>query len=51
MVALGRSLGAHVTFTGSGGAVIGDYENAAMYRKLERSFTKEGYKVFKPRIE
>ncbi len=50
MVALGRSLGAHVTFTGSGGAVIGDYPDEATYRKLERVYTKEGFRIFKPKV-
>ena len=50
MVALGRSLGAHVSFTGSGGAVIGDYENEAMYRRLEKLYTREGYRIFKPKV-
>ena len=50
MVMRGRALGAHVKFSGSGGAVIGTYEDEETYRALEKSYLEGGYKIFKPRI-
>lgn len=48
MVDIARSCGASATFTGSGGAIVGTYEDAAMFHKLEQSLAKIGCKVFKP---
>lgn len=51
LVMRGRELGAHVKFSGSGGAVIGTYEDEDMYAALEKSYVEGGYKILKPRIE
>lgn len=46
-----RSIGASAKFAGSGGAIIGTYEDDAMYAALEEAFEETPIKVFKPRIE
>ncbi|NOZ22981.1 MAG: GHMP kinase [Planctomycetes bacterium] len=48
MVQRGRAVGANVKFSGSGGAVIGRYEDERMYKKLVRTYKKGGYHIFKP---
>ena len=45
-----RDLGASAKFTGSGGCIIGIYEDENMYEKLEKSFTKNDSVIFKPKI-
>lgn len=50
MVERARSVGAHAKFSGSGGAIVGTYEDDAMYAKLEETFREGGIAVFKPRI-
>ncbi|MBS1369375.1 MAG: GHMP kinase [Lentisphaeria bacterium] len=50
MVELARSAGASAKFTGSGGAIIGTYENEAMFRELERVLKHEEINVIKPEI-
>lgn len=50
MVMRARSVGAHCKFAGSGGAVVGCYENDAMYRKLEEVYAETGAAVFRPEI-
>ena len=50
MVELGRSCGAHVKFSGSGGAVIGIYADEGAYPDLERAYVSAGFKIFRPRI-
>lgn len=50
MVEAARACGASATFTGSGGAIVGTYADAAMYRRLEDSLHKTGCKVFKPQF-
>ena len=45
-----RDLGASAKFTGSGGCIIGIYEDENMYEKLEKSFTKSDSVIFKPKI-
>ena len=48
LVERGRELGAHVKFAGSGGAVIGVYENQEMFEKLEKAYEEIGCHVIKP---
>jgi glucuronokinase len=50
MVERARSVGAHAKFSGSGGAIVGTYEDDAMYARLEETFREGGIAVFKPRI-
>lgn len=50
MVELARSVGASSKFTGSGGAIIGNYNSPAMYNELESLFSKKGMQIFKPTI-
>ena len=40
MIALARSVGASSKFTGSGGAIIGNFSSNEMYNKLESLFVK-----------
>jgi len=48
MVESARSCGASATFTGSGGAIVGTYADAAMFHRLEEALAKIGCKVIKP---
>lgn len=50
MVNLARSVGASAKFTGSGGAIIGIYENESMYQALKETLESNQIKVFKPQI-
>lgn len=50
MVERARKVGAHGKFSGSGGAIVGVYEDDAMYKRLEAIMAEAGVKVFKPRI-
>lgn len=50
MIELARSLGASAKFTGSGGAIIGMYHSAEMYKSLETAFRQQGIQIFKPQI-
>lgn len=50
MVDTARSVGASAKFTGSGGAIVGTYEDEAMFEKLVRALTPLGMNVIKPRI-
>jgi glucuronokinase len=43
MIEIARNLGAPVKFPGSGGAVIGIYEDENQYRKLEQAYLSQGY--------
>ncbi len=51
MVRMARDAGAHAKLAGSGGAIIGVYEDEAMYARLVESFRAEGVSVFTPTIE
>lgn len=51
MIAGAKALGAHAKLAGSGGAIIGIYEDEAMYNALADAFQKEGIAIFKPQIE
>ena len=50
MIEIARSVGASSKFTGSGGAIIGNYSSEEMYNQLEGSFNNKGIQLFKPSI-
>jgi glucuronokinase len=50
MIEAARSCGATAKFTGSGGAIVGTYEDEAMYSKLEENMSSLGLSLIKPRI-
>ncbi len=50
MVDIARKAGASAKFTGSGGAIIGTYENEEMYRKLQLKLKEFSVEVIKPQI-
>lgn len=50
MVEVARSTGASAKFAGSGGCIIGVYDDDKMYRELEIDLGKIGVKVIKPKI-
>lgn len=50
MIDFARSIGASAKFTGSGGAIIGTYENEEMYSKLKDLMNNHEIEVIKPNI-
>ena len=50
MISTARSVGASAKFAGSGGAIIGVYEDDKMYGKLERKMARIGCTVIRPMI-
>jgi glucuronokinase len=50
MVETARGTGASAKFAGSGGAIIGTYEDEAMFKALRERLTSLGCEVFKPEI-
>lgn len=50
MVDLARSVGASAKFTGSGGAIVGTYDDEAMFSRLVGELEPLGMKVLKPAI-
>jgi glucuronokinase len=50
MVELARAEGASAKFTGSGGAIIGTYENDNMYENLKKSLGRKNISIIKPEI-
>lgn len=50
MVEAARSVGASAKFTGSGGAIVGTYEDEAMFGKLQKVFEGMEIEVLKPQI-
>lgn len=50
MVELARSVGASAKFTGSGGAIIGTYQNEKMFKDLVKVLNLAGIEVIKPEI-
>ncbi len=50
MVETVRSTGASAKFTGSGGAIVGTYENEQMFSQLKKKIRKLKIKVIKPKI-
>ena len=51
MVLTARACGASAKFAGSGGSIVGMYEDEEMYTRLESELDKIGAKVIKPIIE
>lgn len=50
MVERARSIGASAKFCGSGGAIVGTYDDDAMYARLEKVFEGTGTISFRPTI-
>ena len=50
LVEAARQVGASAKFAGSGGAIIGTYEDEAMFERLVQQLGRLGCKVIKPRI-
>lgn len=50
MVETARSVGASAKFTGSGGAIIGTYDDEAMFQELKKVLDKKDIEVIKPNI-
>ena len=50
MVEAARSVGASAKFTGSGGAIIGTYENESVFENLKKLMDRHQIEVFKPEI-
>ena len=48
MVAAARGTGASAKFAGSGGAIVGIYDDESMFAQLEKVFTPMGIRVIKP---
>jgi len=51
MIQIARDCGASAKFAGSGGAIIGIYEDEAMFKKLKESLSEVGAKVIKPKYD
>lgn len=51
IVEIARSLGAPAKFPGSGGAVIGIYEDEKQYHKLESAYLDQGFRFEKVHVE
>lgn len=50
MVKLARSQGASAKFTGSGGAIVGTYDDEAMFDRLTQAFAGKRIQILKPRL-
>lgn len=50
MVETARSCGASAKFAGSGGAIVGIYQDEAMFQALSKELASIGSRVFKPQI-
>ena len=50
MVELARSAGASAKFTGSGGAIIGAYQDNSMYENLKKILSRKNITIIKPEI-
>ncbi len=48
MVETARTTGASAKFAGSGGAIVGIYDDEAMFARLEAAFAPKGIRVIKP---
>lgn len=51
MVERARAVGASAKFAGSGGAIVGVYEDEAMFERLSESLAEAGIVVIKPQLE
>ncbi len=47
IIEIAEAEGAHAKQTGSGGAAIGTYENEDHYSRLQKSYLKNGFSIFK----
>ena len=50
MIELARSVGASAKFTGSGGAIVGTYQDEAQLERLREVFQQKGIRVVVPQI-
>lgn len=50
MVMKARETGAYCKFSGSGGAVVGMYEDEPMFQRLQEVYASMGIEIFKPTI-
>jgi glucuronokinase len=50
MISLARSVGASAKFSGSGGAIVGTYEDEKMFLKLKQVLSEAGAVVIKPEL-
>ena len=50
MVETAREVGASAKFTGSGGAIVGTYEDDAMFDRLREALEPQGVAVIRPQI-
>lgn len=50
MIRTARKVGASAKFAGSGGAIVGTYQNARQFARLKRAFEKIGSAVLRPLI-
>ena len=50
MIRRARAAGATANFAGSGGAIVGTYEDETMFRRLVESLTPAGVGVLKPQV-
>jgi len=50
MIRVARSLGASANFAGSGGAIVGCYEDESMYRTLSEKMAQIGVAVIQPQV-
>lgn len=50
LVATARSAGASAKFAGSGGAIVGIYDDGEVFQRLEKAFAPKGIRVIKPEI-
>lgn len=50
MVRRARAVGAHAKLAGSGGAIIGSYDDEDMFASIEKTMAASGVRVFKPQI-
>lgn len=48
MVKTARSVGASAKFSGSGGAIVGTYEDETMFNRLQQAFSSKNIAVIKP---
>lgn len=50
MIGAARSVGASAKFTGSGGAIVGQYEDEKMFKALSITLRNHGVKLIKPEV-
>lgn len=51
MIEIAKNLAAPVKFPGSGGSVIGMYDDEAHYKRLEKAYMQEGFNIVKTQIQ